>query len=154
MFKNCATFTNCIREINNTKTDHAKDINVVMPMYSLVEYSDNYSKTSEGLWQYYREELALNDARSLDNFSGNRASFKSRQKITGSTENNDTKNVEIMVPLKYLSNFWRNLKMPLINCEINLILTWSSNCVLSNAAQNQVTTFAITDTKLHVSVVT
>ena len=116
VFTNCATFTNCIREINNTKTDHAKDIDVVMPMYSLIEYSDNYSKTSEGLWQYYREEPALNDARALDNSSGNRASFNCKQKITGSTKNNGTKNVEKMVPLNYLSNFWRNLKMPLINC--------------------------------------
>ena len=59
-----------------------------------------------------------------------------------------------MIPLKYLSNFWRALEMPLINCEINLILTWSANCVISSAAVNQATTFAITDTKLYVSVVT
>ena len=59
-----------------------------------------------------------------------------------------------MVPLKYLSNFWRALEMPLINCEINLILTWPANCVISSAAVNQATTFAITDAKLYVSVVT
>ena len=59
-----------------------------------------------------------------------------------------------MVPLKYSSNFWRTLQMPLINCEINLIITWSKNCVISNAAANQDTTFAITDTKKYVSVVT
>ena len=59
-----------------------------------------------------------------------------------------------MVPLKYLSNFWKTLEMPLINCEINLILIWSANCVTSNADANQVTTFAITDTKLYVPVVT
>ena len=59
-----------------------------------------------------------------------------------------------MVPLQYLNNFWRNLQMPLIKCEINLILTWSVNCVISNAAANQVLTFAITDTKLYVTVVT
>ena len=55
-----------------------------------------------------------------------------------------------MVPLKYLSSFWRTFEMPLINCEINLILTWSANCVISNAPANQATTSAITDTKLYV----
>ena len=58
-----------------------------------------------------------------------------------------------MVPLKYLSNFWRTLEMPLINCKINLILTWSVNCIVSNAALSQAATFAITDTKLYVIIV-
>ena len=76
-------------------------------------------------------------------------------KITGQTENDGTKDVEIMVPLKYLSNFWRTLEMPLINCEVNLILTWSSTCVIASAINaNQAATFAITDTKLYVPVVT
>ena len=75
--------------------------------------------------------------------------------ITGRTGNNGTKNVEIMVPLKHLSNFWRTLEMPLINCEVNLILTWSSTCVLiASDIPNQNATFAITDTKLYVPVVT
>ena len=56
IFKNCVPFTNCIIEINNTQVDNAKDINIVMPMYNLIEYSDNYSKTSGSLWQYYRDE--------------------------------------------------------------------------------------------------
>ena len=82
-------------------------------------------------------------------------SFKFKAKITGQTGNNGTKDVEIIVPLKYLSNFWRTLEMPLINCEVNLILTWSSSCVLiATAIQNQNATFAITDTKLYVPVVT
>ena len=60
-----------------------------------------------------------------------------------------------MVPLKYLSNFGRTLEMPLINCEVNLILTWSGNCVIvSTNVVNQNATFAITDTKLYVRVVT
>ena len=71
-----------------------------------------------------------------------------------STGNNGTKDVKIMVPFKYLSNFWRTSEIPLINCEVNLILTWSRNCVISNATANQDTTFAITDTKLHVPFVT
>ena len=78
--------------------------------------------------------------------------FKFKQKITGKTADGGTKHVEIMVPRKYLSNFWRTLEMPLINCEINLILTWSSNSVLSNDAK--ATAFAITDTKLYALVVT
>ena len=72
-------------------------------------------------------------------------SFNFKVKFTGQTENNGTKDVEIMVPLKYLSNFWRTLEMPLINCEVNLILTWSSTCVLvATGVQNQSATFAIT----------
>ena len=82
-------------------------------------------------------------------------SFKFKAKITGQTGNDGTKGFEIIVPLKYLSNFWRTLEIPLINCEVNLILTWSSNCVLiATAIQNQTTTFEITDTKLYVPVVT
>ena len=80
-------------------------------------------------------------------------SFKSKIKITGKTPNNgNEKNVEIMVPLKYLSNFWRTLEMPLINCEVNLILTWSSNCVITNSTGAG--TFEITVTKLYATVVT
>ena len=73
VFKHCAPFTNCIREMNNTHTDNAEDIDVVMPMYDLIEYSNNYSKTSGRLWQRYRDEPVFTDAGSLDNFSGNSA---------------------------------------------------------------------------------
>ena len=115
-FKICAPFTNCIREMNNTQIDNAKDIYIVMPMYNLIEYSDNYAKTSGSLWQYYRDEPDDNLADS--------ESFKSKIKITGKTPDDDNeKDVEIMVPLKYLSNFWRTLEMPLINCEVNLNCT-------------------------------
>ena len=61
-------------------------------------------------------------------------SFKSKIKTTGKTPNNgNVKDVEIMVPLKYSSNFWKTLEMPLINCEVNLILTWSSSCVITDS---------------------
>ena len=125
-----------------------------MPMYNLIEYSDNYLKTSESLWKYYRDEPYLNDDGTLANLPGNSTLFKFNQKITDSTGDDGTKDVQIMVPLKYLNNFWTTLEIPLINCEINLILTWSANCVISNVAANQATTFTISDTKLHVSVVT
>ena len=115
-FKNCAPFTNYMSEINNTQIDNAKDIDIVMPMYNLIEYSDNFSKLCGSLWQYYIDEP--NDTL-VDS-----ESFKSKIKITGKTPAaGNEKNVEIMVPLKYLSNFWRTLEMPLINCKVNLILT-------------------------------
>ena len=116
-----------------------------MPLYSLLEYSDNYGKTSGTLWQYYRDEPNYN----LEDSE----SFKSKIKITGKTPNNDNeKDVEIMVPSKYLSNFWRTLEISLINCEVDLILTWSSTCVIKNfSAAGR---FAITDTKLYVPVIT
>ena len=96
----------------------------------------------------------MTDAGAIVNFSAadNNALFKFKQKITRKTAARGTKNVEIMVPLKYLSNFWRTLEIPLINCEINLILTWSEKCVLSK--DTKAATFAITDTKLYVLVVT
>ena len=121
-----------------------------MPMYNLTKYSNNYSKTSGSFWQSYRDEPAL----PLDNFPGNSASFKFKQKLRGSTGDDVTKAVKLMVPLKYLSNDWRTLEMPLINCEIYFVLTWSVNCVVSSAPVGQATTFAITDTKLYIPLVT
>ena len=152
IFKNCASFTNCISKINNVQIDNAKDIDIVTPMYNLIEYSDN----SGSLWQYCKDIPARNDNNEIVNFTANNLtdSFNFKVKITGQTGNEGTKDVEIMVPLKYLSNFWRTLEMPLINCEVNLILTWSSTCVLiATNIPNQNATFAITDTKLYVPVV-
>ena len=156
IFKNCAPFTNCISQINNTDLDDAKYLDIVMPMYNLIEYSDNYSKTSESLWQYCKDIPAVNNNNEIVDFTNDNLtdSFNFKVKMTGQTENNGTKNVEIMVPLKYLSNFWRTLEMPFINCEINFLLTWSASCVIvSTADANQNATFAITDTKLYVPVV-
>ena len=114
-------------------------------MYNLIEHSDNYAKTSGSLWQYYRDE-PNNDLTDSE-------SFKFKVKIIGKTPAADNeKDVEIMVPLKYLINFWRTLELPLINCEINVILTWSSTCVITNSTGAG--TFEITDTKLYVPVVT
>ena len=116
-----------------------------MPMYNLIEYNDNYAKTSRGLWQYYRDEPNDN----LADFE----SFKYKIKITGKTPNDgNEKNVEIMVPLKHLSNFWRTLEMPLINCEVILFLTWSPTCVITNSTGQG--KYKITDTSLYVPVVT
>ena len=155
IFKNCAPFTNCISEINNTQIDNAKDIDIVIPMYNLIEYSDNYAKTTGSLWQYCKDIPARNNNNEIVNSENLTDSFNFKAKITGQTGNDGKKDVEIMVPLKYLSNFGRTLEMPLINCEVNLILTWSSTCVIvSTGDANQAATFTITDTKLYVPVVT
>ena len=143
-FKNCAPFTNIISGINNTQIDNCKNIDIVMPLYNLLEYSDYYAKTFRSLLQYYRDEPDDNLADSEP--------FKSKIKITGKTLNNgNEKDVEIMVPLKYLSNFWRTLEMPLINCEVNLILTWSSTCVITNSTGAG--RFALTYTNLYFPVI-
>ena len=101
---------------NNRQIDNPQHLDVVMLMYYLIECSDKYSKSSGSLWQYYRDELALIDANIIDNFLGNSALFKFKEKITGQTGNNETKHVEIMVPLTYLLKFCRTLEMSLINC--------------------------------------
>ena len=128
-----------------------------MPMYNLKEYSDNYSKKSGSLWQYFKNMPAVNNNSDIVEFNGANAtdSFNFKAKITCQTDDNGTKEVEIMIPLKYLSSFWRTLEMPLINCEVSLIFTWSTNCfvVYTNVA-NQGATFAMTETKLYVSIVT
>ena len=99
-----------------------------MPMYNLIEYSDNYSKPSGSLWQYYKDDPNDNITQS--------ESFKSKIKITGKTPAaGNTKDVEIIVPLKYLKFFWRTLEMSLINFEVNLILTWSRVLLVTLQAQ-------------------
>ena len=133
-------------------------------MYGLIEYSDNYSKTSVSLWQYCKEIPAINNDGAIIDFNGANAidSFNFKTKITGQTaDNNNNGNiagrvdVEIMVPLKYLKNFWRTLQMPLITCEIELILTWSKGCVIIYTnVDDQVPTFTTTKTNLYVPIVT
>ena len=158
ILKNCALFTNCISKINNTQIDNPEHIDIVMSMYNVIEYSDNYSKTSGSLWQYCKDIPALNNACNIVNFTSTNTtdSFKFKTKITDQTNSNGEINgVEIMVPLKYLSNFWRTLEMPLINCEIELILNWSRDCVIiSTNIADQNPTFTITETNLYVPIVT
>ena len=142
---NCAQFINCKSEINNTETDNEKDTDKLIPMYNLLECSDSYSNTSRSLWQYSKGEPS-------DNLADSK-SFKSKVKITGnSPADGSTKDVERIVSLEYLSNFRKTLEMPLINCEDNITLTWSSTCVITNSTGEE--KFAMTDTKLYVLVVT
>ena len=129
-----------------------------MPMYNLIEYSYNYAKKTGSLWQYCKDIPARNiNNNAIVVFGVNNLtdSFNFKVKFTGQIGDDGTKDVEIMVPLKYLVNFWRTLEMPLINCEVNLILKWSSTCVpvsTNDATQNA--TFAIADIKLYDPIVT
>ena len=115
-------------------------------------------KTSEILWQYCRGVLVLDNDGAVTGFTEANAStdsFNLKEKLTGQTGNYGTKNVEIIVSLKCLRNFWRTLEMPLINCEITLDLNWSQNCfIVATNAVVHANTFLITDTKLYVPFVT
>ena len=158
IFKNCAPFTSCISKINNTQTDNVEYIDIVMQMYNLIEYNENYSKTSGSFWQYCKEIPAVNDAGNIVNFNGANAteSLNFKTKITGQTnDDGEIDNVEIIAPLKYLSNCWRTLEMALNNCETELILTWYANCIIIYTdVANQNLRFTITKTILYVPVVT
>ena len=133
-------------------------------MQNLIEYSENYSKTSASLWQYCKQIPAVDNNDNIVNFGGANAtnSFNFKTKITGqaSADNNDGNvagrvDVEIMVPLKHLRNFWRTFEMPLINCEIELILDWSADCVIIYTdVDNEVPTLTTTETNLYAPVVT
>ena len=161
--------------IDNTLIDNAEDLYIVIPMYNLLEYSKSFRKTTESLWNYYRDKLnsCIGGRNNNVNYSiKDSKCFDYKTSITGKLEGIDTtKDVEIVVPVKYLSNFWRTLNMPLINCEINLILTWSEKCVLTSkatrdtdpaqggnpalaAVDNETNAIFKKDTKLHVPVVT
>ena len=117
--------TDYINETNDTQIDNTKDIDVVMLTHTFIEYSDRYSKISGKLWQSYRDEWTLTDTGAVDNFPENSTSFKFKQKLTGKRVAGGRRDIAIMMPLKYLSIFWRIFAISLINCEINLILTRS-----------------------------
>ena len=125
-----------------------------MPMYNLIEYSDNYLDTSGSLWQFKRDKQNMANGNPANVTTADSSSFKYKSSFFKTLEDDDNgvfKNVKIAVPLKYLSNFWRSLEMPLINCKIHLELNWSKDCVMSTIAD---TTFKITNTKLYVPIVT
>ena len=120
-----------------------------MPMYNLIEYSDNYFDISGSLWQFQRETIGGDNDLTVDaqHILNNWSSFKYKSSfITGRN------GVKIAVPLKYFSNFWRSSEMPLINCKAELSLSWDPNCVRSSLVGNS--TFTITNVKLYVPIVT
>ena len=131
--KNNAPFISRISKINGELIENAEDLDIVMPMYNLLEYSKNYRKTTGSLFNYYRDEPnsgTEGDGANAINYSiKDSDSFNYKTSLTGNLEDNNTeKDVEIAIPLKYLSNFWKNLDMPLINCEISLTLSWYEDC--------------------------
>ena len=149
-----------VEQISDTFVYYANFVNIAMPMYNLIEYSDNYSDSSGNLWGLKRDEKANNSNVTNDDDA---LSFKCIANLIANTYANGTKEgVEIAVPVKYLSNFWRSLEMPLINCKVEFLLKWIENCVLTTAefgANADATdadgaTFKITDAKLYVPVVT
>ena len=119
-----------------------------MPMYNLLEYSKNYRKTIGSFYNYYRDELGVNDNNSDNTVNSN--TFRYKNKITGNTYNaaanaedyiankNDTQKIELAISLKYLGNFWRALNIPLISCEVSLELKWNKNCVITSLERRQV----------------
>ena len=152
--KNCATFTKCNLAINDEHVDTAENLDITMPMYNLIEYSDNYQDSSATLYQYKRDEPP--EANAIANLTAdNSSSFKYKISLLGNpvvANNIARRSVKVVVPLKYLSNFFRSLEMPLINCKIKLNLTWKKEYVLSTDDGNAV--FIINDTKMYVPVVT
>ena len=181
ILKNNAPFISCITKINNELIEDVEDLDIVMPMYNLLEYSKNYRKTIGSLYNYYRDELT-ND--SDDNFANrnvvNSNAFKYKNKIIGNTYNVDaaaagydvnkegTQAIELAIPLKYLSNFRRALNIPLISYEVSLELKWNKNCVITSLENRIINTgppvirgnvptgatLDLTDCKLYIPVVT
>ena len=153
-FKNCASFTKCVTYINDEHVDNADNLDIVMPMYSSIQYSGNYSDTSRSLWHFKRDEQNMNNGNPVAVTTADSSSFKYKSNFFKTLEDGDNgvfKNLKIAVPLKYLSNLWRSLEMPLINCKIHLEFNWSKDCVMPTIAA---TTFKTTNTKLYVPTVT
>ena len=157
IFKNNAPFVSCITRINGELIEFADDLDIVMSMNNLLEYSKNYRKTIGSLYNYYRDELSDDaDDNNFDNIKVvNSNTFKYKNEITGNTydvdarfpnsdgagqidnpiynvNKNGTQEVELAIPLKYLGNFWRALNIPLISCEVSLELKWDKNCVITS----------------------
>ena len=155
-FKNFAPFTKCITHINDEHVDSANNLDIIMPMYNLIEYSDNFSDTSENFWQFKKDESPVINAGNPDNVcTANSISFKYKSiffKPLRAANNGVFKNKKIItVLLKFLSNFRRSSEMLLINCKVHLELNWTKDCVMPTISN---TTSKITNTKLYVLVVT
>ena len=123
-----------ISRINNTQGDDAHNFHVVMSMYNLIEYSENYLKRFRILFQFYRYVSAIDNYEAIVDFNEDNVttrSFSIKVKITGQTSDSSTKYVKTMTALKHLCNVWRTLEMPLISCKINFDLNWSRNCYSS-----------------------
>ena len=149
-FKNCAPFRTCDVTINDEHVEKAEDLDIVMPMYNLLEYSDNYQDSTGSLYQFKRDEPPDN------NVANDATSLVYKSKLISETDDHNVNNVKLVVPLKYVSNFFRSLEIALVNCKSDLELVWHKDCINSsaNAAAGQVVSFMITNTKLYVPMVT
>ena len=156
IIKNNTPFVSCLTRINGELIEDADDLDIVMSMYNLLEYSKNYRKTIGSLDNKYRDELSDDaDDNNFDNIKVvNSNTFKHKNKIIRNTYNvdaripnpdgagqvdnpiyiankNGTQEVELAIPLKYLGNFWRLVNIPLISCEVSLELKWDKNCIIT-----------------------
>ena len=153
-FKNCAPFSTCKTEINYVFVDEANHIFITMPLYNLIEYSDNCAYTSGSLWQFRINEVPADNA----NLSVSKSELcKYKAALVGKSAdaaggNSFVKNTRIVVSLKYVGSFWRSSELPLINCKIHLELNWIEVCILSSNGDSE--KFKITDAKLHVPIIT
>ena len=179
ILKNNAPFVSCITRINGELIEDADDLDIVVSMYNLLEYSKNYRKTIGSLYNYYRDELSDDvDDNNFDNIKVvNSNTFKYKNKTIGNTYNvnagadgydvnkSGTQEVELAILLKYLRNFWRALNIPLICCEVSLELKWDKNCIITSLEQRDIgggnrdnaprgATLSITDCKLYIPSVT
>ena len=178
ILKNNAPFVSCITRINGELIEDADDLDIVMPMYNLLDYSKNYRNTIGSLYNSYRDELGGNDNNNDNTVNSDTSRYKN--KVTGNTYNvdagaqgydvnkNGAQKIELAIPLKCLGNPWRALNIPLISCEVSLELKWNKNCVITSLERRQVdagppvvrdnaptgATLSITDCKLYVPVVT
>ena len=163
ILKNNAPFVSCITRINGELIEDADDLDIVLSMYNLLEYSKNYRKTIGSLYNYYRDKLSDDaDDNNFDNIKVvNSNTFKYKNKIIGNAydvdaripnpdgagqidnpiynvNKNGMQEVELAIPLKYLGNFWRALNIPLISCEVSLELKWDKNCIITNLEQRDI----------------
>ena len=180
--KNSAPFFNCTLKINNQLIEDAQDLDIVNPVYNLLYDSKNFRKTTGSFWNYYPDKpnshsFGANDREKVLSTIRNSESFNYKTKYVGTLtagNNVELNNIKIIVPLKNLSSYIFNLNFLMINTEIELILKWSQNCVLTervirkgkeatlNPAQGAITEintpsdlkFNITECKLYVPVVT
>ena len=178
ILKNNAPFVSRITRINSELIEDGDDLDIVVPMYNLLEYSKNHRKTIEFLYNYYRDELSDDaDDNNFDNIKVvNSNTFKYKNKIIANMYNvnagadgydvnkNGTQEVELAIPLKYLGNFWRALNVPLVRCEVSLELKWDKNCIITSLEQRDIgggnrdnaptgAILAINDCKLYVPAV-
>ena len=163
ILKHNAPFVSCITRINGELIEDADDLDIVMSMYNLLEYSKNYRKTIGSLYNYYKDKLSDDaDDYNFDNIKVvNSSTFKYKNKIIGNTydvdaripnpdgagqidnpiyiaNKNGTQEVELAIPLKYLGNFWRALNIPLISCEVSLELKWDTNSIITSLEQRYI----------------